>query len=334
MSIRCMSKVWESSKQKGSKLLLLLAIADFADDGGYAYPSMQTLAEKIRMSRNSVNRLVGELVESKELYCVSRRDKGRSNRYVVTIGLSDEQFVGSLVKAGKTREEALRVVEEAKETGGVSQDDTCTNPEDGCNTAMEQGCNTAMEQGCNTAMVQGCNTAMVHDPSLTVTEPSPNPGSGASEKHRQRLRERFGSDIWSVMEACANRQPDVSERPRGWETGISEAEFAVCQRVAELWGTGKLPTWSELIDRQAAGAAELLRHHDGDLLATLTTIDRYHQHYVAEEKTWTVAGPQSLVNVIPPFIAQEQQRKSSQAIQAQRLEDDPQYRAFAALSED
>lgn len=49
MSVRTMAKVWELSANRGNDLLMLLAIADFADDDGNAYPSVQTLAHKCRM---------------------------------------------------------------------------------------------------------------------------------------------------------------------------------------------------------------------------------------------------------------------------------------------
>ena len=67
MSIKVMSQVWEHSRHKGSTLLLLLAIADFADDSGMAFPSRPVLAKKIRMSERSVQRLRQELYDSGEL---------------------------------------------------------------------------------------------------------------------------------------------------------------------------------------------------------------------------------------------------------------------------
>jgi hypothetical protein len=68
MSIRVMTQVWATSQHKGSRLLLLLAIADFAhDDGTGAYPSIATLAEKIRMSERQVIRLLQALEASGEL---------------------------------------------------------------------------------------------------------------------------------------------------------------------------------------------------------------------------------------------------------------------------
>jgi hypothetical protein len=61
MSIKAMSRVWDESPRKGSALLLLLAIADFANDEGAAWPSVDTLAKKCRMSRRNVQTLAGDL---------------------------------------------------------------------------------------------------------------------------------------------------------------------------------------------------------------------------------------------------------------------------------
>ena len=61
MSIKAMTRVWEDSPRKGSALLLLLAIADFANDQGEAWPSVDTLAKKCRMSRRNVQTLANDL---------------------------------------------------------------------------------------------------------------------------------------------------------------------------------------------------------------------------------------------------------------------------------
>lgn len=67
MSIRIVSQVWSASKQQGNDLLVLLALADFADDRGVAYPSVPTLARKCRMSPRNANRVLAELSLSGEL---------------------------------------------------------------------------------------------------------------------------------------------------------------------------------------------------------------------------------------------------------------------------
>lgn len=53
MSIRTMSKVWECSQHSGSNLLMLLAVADFSDDDGMAFPAVEKLAKKCRMSHDT-----------------------------------------------------------------------------------------------------------------------------------------------------------------------------------------------------------------------------------------------------------------------------------------
>ncbi|MCH7882717.1 MAG: hypothetical protein IIB69_14365 [Proteobacteria bacterium] len=62
MSIEVMSLVWKCYPGGGSKLLTMLALADWAgSDGSRIYPSMATLAAKIRMSERQVTRIVREL---------------------------------------------------------------------------------------------------------------------------------------------------------------------------------------------------------------------------------------------------------------------------------
>jgi hypothetical protein len=67
MSVRTMARVWDCSRHGGTELLMLLAIADFADDEGRAYPSVGTLADKCRMSPRNANMLLARLRESGEL---------------------------------------------------------------------------------------------------------------------------------------------------------------------------------------------------------------------------------------------------------------------------
>ncbi len=68
MSIHVMSYVWRTSKAKGSDLLLLLAIADHAhDDGCKAFPSVDHLAKKTRLSRRQTQYNMRSLVEMGEL---------------------------------------------------------------------------------------------------------------------------------------------------------------------------------------------------------------------------------------------------------------------------
>ncbi len=69
MSISVSTVVWKRSKQKGNALLVLLALADYANDKKQelAWPSVSTLPSKVRLSDRHVPRLLPALPDSAEL---------------------------------------------------------------------------------------------------------------------------------------------------------------------------------------------------------------------------------------------------------------------------
>src|SRR5262245_44180846 len=85
MSIKVMSYVWEHSTHKGSDLLLLLAIADHADDHGVAYPSIARLMQKIRMSERNVQYGLRHLQKSGELAVVTGAGPGGTHLYQIKL---------------------------------------------------------------------------------------------------------------------------------------------------------------------------------------------------------------------------------------------------------
>lgn len=86
MSMRMMTLVWEKSQHKGSELLLLLAIADNANDQGLAYPSLNTLAKKTRLDRRHVKRLVRVVERSGELIVSIGTGPRGCNEYLIVEG--------------------------------------------------------------------------------------------------------------------------------------------------------------------------------------------------------------------------------------------------------
>jgi len=92
MSVKVMSSVWEHSPHKGSELLLLLAIADNADDLGVAWPSQETLATKMRMSVRQVRRISGTL-EDAGAFTTERKRSGSKTHIVYTLILPPGQDV-------------------------------------------------------------------------------------------------------------------------------------------------------------------------------------------------------------------------------------------------
>lgn len=85
MSIRMINAVWQQSHQKGNALLLLQAIADFADDEGYAFPAVLTLAKKARVSERTAQTLIQKLRDDGELEVHAGAGPRGTNRYRVVI---------------------------------------------------------------------------------------------------------------------------------------------------------------------------------------------------------------------------------------------------------
>jgi hypothetical protein len=61
VSIRIMSAIWEEADVSGAKLLVLLALADYANDNGICWPGVEALAKKARVSERYVRELLGGL---------------------------------------------------------------------------------------------------------------------------------------------------------------------------------------------------------------------------------------------------------------------------------
>jgi hypothetical protein len=71
MSLRAIQWVWDHSVSRGSRRLVLLAMADWADNANQCYPSIRTLALKSTVSEMTAHRAIKELVGLGEI----RREK-------------------------------------------------------------------------------------------------------------------------------------------------------------------------------------------------------------------------------------------------------------------
>lgn len=81
MSIHAMANVWATSTQTGGNLLLLLALADYANDRGECWPSVETLARKARVTDRHARRILRELVDAGEIEIKEGGGRNRVNLY-------------------------------------------------------------------------------------------------------------------------------------------------------------------------------------------------------------------------------------------------------------
>lgn len=87
MSIKLMTAAWEREDLSATHKLVLLALADWANDEGLCWPSINRLAIKTSMAGRSVQRLIRQL---EEMGFVRREETvGKGNRYWIVIPATD-----------------------------------------------------------------------------------------------------------------------------------------------------------------------------------------------------------------------------------------------------
>lgn len=94
-----MAQVWEHSRQSGGSLLMLLALADFADDDGRCWPAVKTLAEKARMSERNARYVLRALEQAGEIATVVGGGRHGTSGYVVTAGAN---IAGAIPAGGQS----------------------------------------------------------------------------------------------------------------------------------------------------------------------------------------------------------------------------------------
>jgi hypothetical protein len=83
MSIKVMNEVWESSNTAGTKRLMMVALADHANDEGYCYPSVIRLAVKCNCTERNAQILLRELEDTGELTVEVSAGRGNKSAYWV-----------------------------------------------------------------------------------------------------------------------------------------------------------------------------------------------------------------------------------------------------------
>lgn len=85
MSIQLMSSVWERAPFKGTDLVVLLCLADHANDEGLCWPSYKRIAKRARTSQRWAKECVDRLSAAGWVAKEERGNIGKSNLYRVTI---------------------------------------------------------------------------------------------------------------------------------------------------------------------------------------------------------------------------------------------------------
>lgn len=120
MSVETSNRVWKYSQKGGTPLLLLLAMADWSDDWGYCYPSIEQMAVKCRQTERNILNLIADLEQAGEMRRVARGKGGRGkfsgSVYQVIVGMSREEISASEQVSPKALDTFARI-----DTGEMSR---------------------------------------------------------------------------------------------------------------------------------------------------------------------------------------------------------------------
>lgn len=118
-----MTFVWQYFPEGGSRLLLLLALADFADDNGERiFPSVATLAAKVRLSERAVQYLLRKLEQLRWLEVVVEGG-GRRRTRLYRIPVERLKRLHRLFEEGRSPESG-KVKSSAKKDAKATAPDT------------------------------------------------------------------------------------------------------------------------------------------------------------------------------------------------------------------
>lgn len=216
MSVRASTWAWSLEEVMGSEVLVLLALADQANDEGLCWPSQEKLAPKARQSVSTLRRSLRSLEKMGLLTTITRSStRGRrSNLYLLHIGAKPDLSMKSAkaVNLGEGAAQACQMLEDAssavfvanKATGQFDRlpqsvigdrlqpvtgdrllytepPDRTTKPNPTLPTApaRSQAANAKVGSGGKTSTqgTDGTRNAPVEGPGVPVGEVKPRPGS-------------------------------------------------------------------------------------------------------------------------------------------------------------
>lgn len=229
MSIRVMSRVWDADRYAGGELLCLLALADWANDDGWAWPSIDRLAVKSRLSERQAIRVVAKLAREGALIVERGHGRGNTSRYRVVVGTPAAETKGDTVSPfdGGKHDTMSPVHETEKVTFATVKGDICGS----------------------------ANRKNRQEPS-EKSKPSPTPPckqGGESEKQKPRHEEKA-----HARAAPAERNRKTAPSPAHRRDGADRRGSAVpvCERPpGESGGSGGLGRGGRDVPRAGSGGA-------------------------------------------------------------------------------
>ena len=196
--------VWHNSQQTGSALLVLLAIADHANDDGICWPSVARLARLARVSERQCQRLISQLVDAGEL-AVERGGHGPKSTTVYRMLVLAENkgdiqgIKGDTVTSPLTENKGD--IQRAKGDIQRAKGDIAVSPEPSIEPSIE-----AAEAN-----------VVASEP---TPEPTPEPTAPAAAAKSETTRDAWiveYENVWGMMVAS----PYIAEQITDWQSRVT-----------------------------------------------------------------------------------------------------------------
>ena len=257
MSVRASTWAWSLEEVMGSEALVLLALADQANDEGLCWPSQEKLAPKARQSVSTLRRSLRSLEKMGLLTTITRSStRGRrSNLYLLHIGAKPDLSMKSAkaVNLGEGAAQACQMLEEASDAVFVA------------NKPIGQIDRLPQSVTCDRLQSVTSDRLLYKEPPLGTTRPYPTlptapapdkaagmkVGSGGktstqgTEGTRNAPAEGPGVPVGEVKPRPGSRvQGGPVKGPKTAEAGLDEQERALLGAC--------LPAWMASLDKRGA----------------------------------------------------------------------------------
>jgi hypothetical protein len=166
-----MTSVWDDlHTQAHSELLVLLALADWANDDGHCWPTISALATKARLSERAVQQILGRLTTTGRIRRIQGGGRGRANRYqVVTARNGASEAVNAIHRKENTE---LETPNEMHPFGSKRVNLTTQNGEGGAPhtsyTRQNNSTTTTNDDPVSLGGEDGSSSSLVEDLRLTL----------------------------------------------------------------------------------------------------------------------------------------------------------------------
>ena len=149
MSIKVTNWVWARSESRNGARLVMLALADRADDAGLAWPSIEDLMERTKLSRRAVQKGIAALVEDGELKVENGGGRHRSNRYLIIPKPCTSDGVTAQEPRTSDAVSALETAHSAQETAHFATETAHSAPRNRVQSAPEPSVEPSREPSGN-----------------------------------------------------------------------------------------------------------------------------------------------------------------------------------------